>query len=99
MHPFMVAMGPDIKPQTGIQKLEQIDIYSFVCGLLRLQMPNKMDGDIRRVTRFMANPPSEDFIKTFMDYARGLIPIYPTTSGAAKLGLGFVYGALLLMFV
>ncbi|VDN09280.1 unnamed protein product [Dibothriocephalus latus] len=72
MHPFMVAYGPGIKKKEGLQKFQQVDIYPFICGLLGLQRPNIIDGQIERVLPFMNNPPSEEFVKTFKLYASGI---------------------------
>nr|VZI39583.1 unnamed protein product [Spirometra erinaceieuropaei] len=73
MHPFMVASGPDIEVLQGIQHFEQIDIYPFVCGLLGLQRPNRIDGRIERVIKFMKTKPSEDFIRIFKKYETGIM--------------------------
>uniref|UniRef100_A0A0V0J8Q2 Ectonucleotide pyrophosphatase/phosphodiesterase family member 5 n=1 Tax=Schistocephalus solidus TaxID=70667 RepID=A0A0V0J8Q2_SCHSO len=73
MHPFMVASGPGIQPLQGIQDINQIDIYPFVCGLLGLQRPNMIDGRLQRVTKFMKTPPSEEFMKTFHKYQIGIL--------------------------
>ncbi|VDN11138.1 unnamed protein product [Dibothriocephalus latus] len=73
MHPFMVAMGPDIKVLQKIQHFQQIDIYPFVCSLLGLQRPNRIDGRIQRVIPFMKTPPSEEFVQTFQKYETGIM--------------------------
>ncbi|VDN11624.1 unnamed protein product [Dibothriocephalus latus] len=72
MHPFMVAAGPGIKKMDGIQTFQQIDLYPFVCGLMRLQRPNSHDGSIDRALKFMANEPSKEFLETFKLYATGI---------------------------
>ncbi|VDN23399.1 unnamed protein product [Dibothriocephalus latus] len=73
MHPFMVAMGPDIKVMEGIQHMEQIDIYPLICGLLGLQRPNRIDGRLQRVVPFMKTPPSEEFMRVFQKYETGIM--------------------------
>nr|VZI39581.1 unnamed protein product [Spirometra erinaceieuropaei] len=75
MHPFMVASGPDIKVLAGLQQFEQIDIYPFICALLGLQRPNRIDGRLERVIPFMKTEPSHDFITTFKKYEIGLLAI------------------------
>ncbi|VDO02799.1 unnamed protein product [Rodentolepis nana] len=71
MNPFMVASGPDIEQFTERQSFFQIDFYPLVCALLKLDKPNRIDGKIDRVLRFMKNPPSEEFLTQFRKYADG----------------------------
>ncbi len=71
MHPFLVAMGPDIKVTEGIQKMEQIDLYPLICAMLGLDKPNKIDGNINNITHLLKTPPSEAYIKQFESYAHG----------------------------
>lgn len=73
MHALMIAAGPNVKQLDGVQVIHQVDIYALICGILELQMPNKIDGDLRRVARLMEPPPTQEFIKQFMFYSRNLL--------------------------
>ncbi|VDK24614.1 unnamed protein product [Taenia asiatica] len=78
MHPFMVAMGPDIQHFKDRQLFEQIDLYPYICALLRLEKPNRIDGLIDRVVKFLKEKPDEDYLEQFRLYASGtLIPKPP----------------------
>lgn len=79
MRPFMVAMGPDIPQLPDLQRFYQVDLYPYICALLRLDKPNKIDGLIDRVLPFLKAKPSEDYLERFRLYASGaLIPNPPT---------------------
>lgn len=73
MHPFMVAAGPDIQQFTARQFFHQIDLYPYICAILGLDKPNKIDGLIDRTLPFLKNPPNEDFLKQFRLYASGTL--------------------------
>ncbi|VDO08908.1 unnamed protein product [Rodentolepis nana] len=73
MHPFMVAAGPDIQNFKERQLFHQIDLYPFICALLGLDKPNRIDGLIDRTIPFMKNPPNETFLAKFRNYAGGII--------------------------
>lgn len=71
MHPFMVAAGPDIPQFEDRKSFYQVDLYPYICGLLGLDKPNKIDGRIDRTLEFMKNPPSDEYLKQFRLYADG----------------------------
>ncbi|KAL5106607.1 Ectonucleotide pyrophosphatase/phosphodiesterase family member 5 [Taenia crassiceps] len=73
MHPFMVAMGPDIAHFTERQHFHQIDLYPYICALLGLDKPNKIDGLIDRVVPFLKEKPSEEYLEQFRLYASGTL--------------------------
>ncbi|VDM22246.1 unnamed protein product [Hydatigera taeniaeformis] len=72
MHPFMLAMGPDIPHFTDRQHFYQIDLYPYICAMLGLDKPNKIDGLIDRVLPFLKNKPSEEYLQQFRLYASDL---------------------------
>lgn len=71
MHPFLVAMGPDIAPKGKVPLFYQLDIYPFVCMLLDIYKPNRVDGDVNRVLQFLKTPPSQANLDQFIKYATG----------------------------
>ncbi|KAL5106781.1 Bis 5'-adenosyl triphosphatase enpp4 [Taenia crassiceps] len=73
MHPFMVAMGPDIAHFTERQHFHQIDLYPYICALLGLDKPNRIDGLIDRVVPFLKEKPSEGYLEQFRLYASGTL--------------------------
>uniref|UniRef100_A0A5K3F4I6 Ectonucleotide pyrophosphatase/phosphodiesterase family member 5-like n=1 Tax=Mesocestoides corti TaxID=53468 RepID=A0A5K3F4I6_MESCO len=73
MHPFLVAFGPDIKKMDGIQKFYQIDLYPYICAMLGLDKPNRIDGRISRTLPFLVNRPSDEFISQFQLYEMGIL--------------------------
>ncbi|KAL5106672.1 Bis 5'-adenosyl triphosphatase ENPP4 [Taenia crassiceps] len=81
MHPFMVAMGPDIAHFTERQHFHQVDLYPYICALLGLDKPNRIDGLIDRVVPFLKEKPSEEYLEQFRLYASGALkPNSPITS-------------------
>ncbi|VDD81944.1 unnamed protein product [Mesocestoides corti] len=73
MHPFLVAFGPDVKKMEGIQKFFQIDIYPYICAMLGLDRPNRIDGRISRTLPFLVNKPSDEFLNQFQLYEMGVL--------------------------
>ena len=73
MHPFMVAMGPDIVHLAERQIFYQIDLYPYICAILGLDKPNRIDGLIDRVLPYLKNQPSEEYLKNFRLYASGTL--------------------------
>ncbi|VDM34834.1 unnamed protein product [Hydatigera taeniaeformis] len=73
MHPFMLAMGPDIPHFADRQHFYQIDLYPYICAMLGLDKPNKIDGLIDRVVPFLKNKPSEEYLQQFRLYASGAL--------------------------
>ncbi|KAL5965584.1 Bis 5'-adenosyl triphosphatase enpp4 [Taenia solium] len=73
MHALMIAAGPNVRQLDGVQRIQQVDIYALICGILELQMPNKIDGDLQRVARLMKPPPTQEFVKQFMFYSHNLL--------------------------
>lgn len=71
MHALLVAAGPNVKRAIGVREILQIDIYPLVCGLLALDEPNKIDGNLRSVADLINPQPSEEFIRKFMFHAQG----------------------------
>jgi predicted AlkP superfamily pyrophosphatase or phosphodiesterase len=45
MHGFFIASGPNINPGISLGSINNIDIYPLMVGILRLQAPDKLDGD------------------------------------------------------
>nr|AFX73008.1 nucleotide pyrophosphatase/phosphodiesterase 5 Spirometra erinaceieuropaei [Spirometra erinaceieuropaei] len=88
MHPFLVAAGPGIKPIGMVDNFHQIDVYPFVCLLLKLYKPNRIDGDVRRVLPFLTELPSLATLDEFERYAKGLTP---TSAGMTTGGNGITY--------
>ncbi|EUB56410.1 ectonucleotide pyrophosphatase/phosphodiesterase [Echinococcus granulosus] len=73
MHPFMLAMGPDIPHLTERQHFYQIDLYPYICAMLGLDKPNKIDGLIDRVLPYLKERPSEQYLERFRLYASGTL--------------------------
>uniref|UniRef100_A0A5K3F465 Ectonucleotide pyrophosphatase/phosphodiesterase family member 5-like n=1 Tax=Mesocestoides corti TaxID=53468 RepID=A0A5K3F465_MESCO len=73
MHPFLVAFGPDVKKMEGIQRFYQIDLYPYICAMLGLDKPNKIDGRISRTLPFLVNRPSDEFLSQFKLYEMGVL--------------------------
>ncbi len=74
MKPFMVARGPDIKQLGTVQSMRQVDIYPLVAILLRLDKPNKIDGEMNNVLPLLSRAPSADWLDNFDRYTKGLPP-------------------------
>ncbi|VDM22063.1 unnamed protein product [Hydatigera taeniaeformis] len=74
MHALMIAAGPKVKQLNGVQLIQQVDIYALICGILELQTPNKIDGDLMRVAGLIEPPPTSNFINKFMFYSRNALP-------------------------
>ncbi|KAM7541343.1 hypothetical protein Aperf_G00000036591 [Anoplocephala perfoliata] len=88
MHASLVAAGPNIKQATGVREILQIDIYPFVCGLLTLDEPNKIDGNLRRVVDLISLQPNEEFVRKFMFYAQSeLIDSPPDAANKNSFGI------------
>ena len=92
MQASMVAAGPNLKNMKDVQVIQQVDIYPMICAILGLDHPNRIDGDLKRVAQFITPRPSDDFINTFMQYAKG---------GSTRLdAIGIiVYAALNILFL
>ncbi|BHF83062.1 Bis(5'-adenosyl)-triphosphatase enpp4 [Sparganum proliferum] len=88
MHPFLVAAGPGIKRIGMVDNFHQIDVYPFVCLLLKLYKPNRIDGDVRRVLPFLTELPSMATLNDFEVYAKGL---NPNSAGMTIGGNGITY--------
>ncbi|KAL5970440.1 Bis 5'-adenosyl triphosphatase enpp4 [Taenia solium] len=73
MHPFMVAMGPDIQHFEDRQHFYQIDLYPYICVMLGLDKPNKIDGLVDRVLPYLKERPSEEYLEKFRLYATGTL--------------------------
>ncbi|KAL5970444.1 Bis 5'-adenosyl triphosphatase enpp4 [Taenia solium] len=73
MHPFMVAMGPDIQHFEDRQHFYQIDLYPYICAMLGLDKPNKIDGLVDRVLPYLKERPSEEYLEKFRLYATGTL--------------------------
>ncbi|CDS43585.1 ectonucleotide pyrophosphatase:phosphodiesterase [Echinococcus multilocularis] len=73
MHPIMLAMGPDIPHLTERQHFYQIDLYPYICAMLGLDKPNKIDGLIDRVLPYLKERPSEQYLERFRLYASGTL--------------------------
>ena len=65
-----MAAGPNLVKFKEVQVIDQIDIYPLICGILGLDHPNKIDGNLSRVVQIITPQPSSDFIGTFMYYAQ-----------------------------
>lgn len=82
MHASLVAAGPRLQSLEEIRELQQVDIYPLVCGLLNLNKPNKIDGNLRRIADYINPPPSDEFIADYLFYsAGGLIEDSPDAAG------------------
>lgn len=73
MHPFLVAMGPDVMPFPDRQSFFQVDLYPYICAMLGLDKPNRIDGLIDRVLPFLKTQPSEEYLEQFRLYATGTL--------------------------
>ncbi|VDM27328.1 unnamed protein product [Hydatigera taeniaeformis] len=74
MHPFMLAMGPDIPHFTDRKHFYQVDLYPYICAMLGLDKPNRIDGQIDRVLPYLKNKPSREYVDQFRLYASGTLP-------------------------
>ena len=75
MHPFLVAMGPNIRNVGLVNKFYQIDVYALICLLLKIYEPNVVDSDVFRVAPFVTNLPSLEVLNQFDRYAKGIDPL------------------------
>ena len=71
MQALMVAAGPNLANLKEVQVIDQVDIYPLICGILGLDHPNKIDGNLSRVAHIITPQPSAEFIDTFMRHAGG----------------------------
>ncbi len=44
MQAIFYAIGPNIKPETKIPSLENVNVYPFIAKILGLTLPEKIDG-------------------------------------------------------
>ncbi|VDK24613.1 unnamed protein product [Taenia asiatica] len=93
MHPFIVAMGPDIRKLGAVPVFYQVDVYALVCLLLKIYKPNVVDSDVYRVAPFVKYLPSMDVLRQFDRYARGL----DSPFGASNILAGNVFLMLILV--
>ncbi|KAL5104985.1 Bis 5'-adenosyl triphosphatase enpp4 [Taenia crassiceps] len=96
MHALMVAAGPNVRQLDDVQEIQQVDIYALVCGILKLQMPNKIDGDLRRVARLMKPSPTQEFINQFMFHSQNILVTDVSSLGVVVRRTLLVIGALFL---
>lgn len=85
MHPFIVARGPDIRNIGQVDTFYQVDVYALICLLLKIYVPNVVDGDVMRVATFAKTLPSQEVLNQFNRYAKGLDPL---PGGSAMLSGG-----------
>ncbi|EUB55138.1 Ectonucleotide pyrophosphatase/phosphodiesterase family member [Echinococcus granulosus] len=90
MHALLIAAGPNVRQLDDVQEIQQIDIYALICGILELQMPNEIDGDLRRVARLIRPPPTQEFINQFMFYSQNSLSTDASSSNVIVKSTAFI---------
>jgi predicted AlkP superfamily pyrophosphatase or phosphodiesterase len=57
MHAIFIAAGPDIRPGASLEPFNNVDVYSLLAHLLKIQ-PAKTDGTIDAFCGILVNPPA-----------------------------------------
>lgn len=98
MHPFLIAFGPDVQKVNSIEEVQQVDIYPLICGLLGLEEPNKIDGNLKRVLPFLRYQPTLEFVERFSYFARDALESISSPSSRVVLRAGAAVFHMLLYY-